>query len=114
MGAEMLEERSLAVGALPEQEGATEESPSILAETGHEPVARLEVEGATAPSLAEDIARVSDLAGSSSTGAGPQVPTSVRPAPSSTLGYFSDGGTRKLPWSLETSLQDWRSSRCFP
>ena len=63
---EMPEERPLAVGALPEQEGTTVEPPSTLAETGPKPFPRLEVEGAAAPPLT-----FSDPAGSSGTSAGP-------------------------------------------
>ena len=72
----MSEEHSLTVGAFPEQEHATVEFPSILVETRLEPFPRLEVEGVVAPSLKEDVARVSNPAGSSGTGAGLQVPTS--------------------------------------
>ena len=68
------------------------ESPSILAETGHVPLPRLEVEEAAMPPLVEDAVRVSNPASSSGTGAGPQVLTSWRPTSSSTFGLVLQRG----------------------
>ena len=110
---EISEERPLIVGALSEQEGATVEPPLTLAETGPESFPRLEVEGAAASPPAEDVARVSDPAGSPGTGVGPQVLTSGRPTPSSTFGLSLHRGDKKAFLGYGDFLAGLRSSKCF-
>jgi len=57
----------------------------------------LEVEGAIAPPLAEDVARFSDPTGFSGTSAGPQVRTLGLLALSSTFGLFLRRGDEEVP-----------------
>ena len=70
------EERPLTVGVLPEQEGATVEPPSTMAETGPKLFPRLEVEEAIASPLVDDVTRVLDPVVPSGTSPGPHVLTS--------------------------------------